>query len=236
MSDEKLERIIEICGDAPLGHHADKFLAKKRAALEALDGPDVLLPIKTELTYPYVVLPNHGVDGGNTMFDVVRRVGAHFTREDWDAGLLYEHTDRLFAVCESCMWDCLTPLTCEYLDETLPENLMWWRLRTLGGGEFCFESYLEHNFYDLDAIAEVAGELLQAADCIARARRIAKEGERKILVSPRMARWFGRAEMSNRGVPVDEVQEGFYRDVAMRFRDMAESFDHGEYVLTIYGP
>lgn len=75
MRDKKLERIIEICVDAPLGHHADKLLAKKRAALEALDGPDVLLPIRTELTYPYAVLPNHGVSGGNTMFDVVRRVG-----------------------------------------------------------------------------------------------------------------------------------------------------------------
>lgn len=236
MRDKMLERIIEICGDAPLGHHADKFLAKKRAALEALDGPDVLLPIRTELTYPYAVLPNHGVSGGNTMFDVVRRVGADFTREDWNPGLLDENTDRLFAACESCMWDCLNPLTCEYFDETLPENLMWWRLRTLGGGEFCFESYLEHNFYDLDAIAEVAGELLQTADCIARARQMAKEGERKILVSPRLARWFGWMTRVGRGVPVDETQEEFYRDVAMRFRDMAKDFDHGEYVLSIFGP
>ena len=44
MRDKKFERIIEICVDAPLGHHADKLLAKKRAALGRSTGPMFFSP------------------------------------------------------------------------------------------------------------------------------------------------------------------------------------------------
>ena len=130
--------------------------------------------------------------------------------------------------------DSYAPLELELLDEGLPEAVTAWRYRSLCAGSpvpFCYEGYLEHNFYSLDAIATAAGETLAVADAIAQARDLSGDGWSVLELPSSVARWLDEGLLTT-GSGI----ESFYREVSRRLSDMAESLDHDEWVMSIFGP
>ena len=192
------------------------------------------------------LLPQHGVQGGYTMFDSARSEDVTFSNldefgEDHQRSSLDTFDEWEFAIDDDQISDVFATFPSRYFDPELDENVTAWRFRSVTGGPLEvrpeFQWNLEYNFFSSVAAKKMSADLTQAANAVGWMTAAFSAGAATYRVGARdcvvLAGWLRKLVAGGEFAQPPWAVEAWCREVAFRI-DMLVS--RPGTVLTVYGP